>query len=633
MTRLLFIVPYPDLRKKVSYVLENHPKKNTLSADIRVLTVDQTFDLDISGYDAIIARGFSYRQLKIMYPGLPMIELAISGYDIIRTVADCCQAFHSKKIAICGFYGKIYEATALCRLLGCEVQIYPSDNKQELEHNIKEAISDGCDALIGGYSATALAEPLNLPSRLIRTGEDTILQAINEAIRTAEQVRAQRIMAETYKTIIYASKDGILYVDEHGTIQVRNRLAKSMNDNISLLSRPLQTTLPYLYKSFREVLQSGQEINGKIHAIGKTNMTVSAAYTPVVVNDNVSGVVITLSDITQIQKLENQIRRSLSEKGLRAKYTFDDIIHESDCIRTTIHTARKYAASDSNIIIVGETGTGKELFAQSIHNASSRKNGPFVAINCAALPENLLESELFGYVEGAFTGTSKGGKMGLFEQAHGGTLFLDEIGEISTSIQTKLLRVLQEREVRRIGDNKVISVNVRIISATNKSINQMAKTGDFRTDLMYRLDVLRLFLPPLRQRGKDVELLFMHLLRQQSERCSLTPPKVTPNALLALHDYPFGGNIRELNNIVERAAVMCSEDVINKETLLRALYPQDLTDSPLSVPTSPVQLQSEESSIMWALSECNGNQTKAAKLLGIDRSTLWRKLQKYHIKV
>ena len=219
-----------------------------------------------------------------------------------------------------------------------------------------------------------------------------------------------------------------------------------MNNNISLLSRSLRTTLPYLYKSFSEVLKGGQEINGSILTIPKSNLTVSASFVPVVVNNNISGVVITLSDITEIQKLENQIRRSLSEKGLRAKYTFDDIIHKSAVIDATIDTARRYAASDSNVIIVGETGTGKELFAQSIHNASPRKNGPFVAINCAALPENLLESELFGYVEGAFTGSVKGGKMGLFEQAHGGTLFLDEIGEISLSTQTKLLRVLQERE-------------------------------------------------------------------------------------------------------------------------------------------------------------------------------------------
>lgn len=638
MIRILFIVPYPELQKKVEYVLETHPEKGRIASDIQVLTVDKTSHIDASRYDAIIARGFSAQQLKTQHPQIPVIDLAISGFDIIRTVAECRQAFHASRIAICGFYGKIYEASDLCQLLGCQVKIYPSENYRELEDTIRDAIASGCDALIGGYSAIELAQKHGIPSRLIRTGEDTILHAINETIRTVEQIQLERIVAETYKTIIYSSKDGILYVDSRGIIRVRNRIVKTMNNDASLLGKPLKSSLPYLYRPFSEVLQSRQEIAGKIHTIAHSNVTVSITYTPVVVNDQIAGVVITLSDITQIQRLENQIRRSLSEKGLRAKYTFDDIIHESAIIDTTIDTARKYAASDSNIIIVGETGTGKELFAQSIHNASPRKNGPFVAINCAALPENLLESELFGYVEGAFTGTVKGGKMGLFEQAHGGTLFLDEVGEISIPIQTKLLRVLQEREVRRIGDNKVITVNVRIISATNKSISQLAGKGLFRRDLMYRLDVLRIFLPPLRQREKDVELLFLHLMKQRKTESGLPLPEINLAALSVLHDYPFSGNIRELRNIVERASVMCSGSVIMKEDLLRALYPQDLEDTTPVPPytTAPsytaVPAQSEENSILWALGECNGNQTKAAKLLGINRSTLWRKMQKYHIR-
>lgn len=633
MMHILFIVPYPELREKVEYVLDNHPDKEQISSDIQVLTVDQTFHIDAHQYDAIIARGFSAKNLKAMYPQTPVIDLAISGYDIIRTVAECRQEFNSLRIAICGFYGKIYEASHICKLLGCEVEIYPSDNYSDLEDNIEDAIANGCDAMIGGYTAVALAKKHSVPARLIRTGEDTILQAINETIRTVERIRQERVVAETYKTIIYASKGGILYIDLSGRIRVRNRVVKAMNNHISLLDKPLQTTLPYLHKPFTDVLQSGQEISGKILTIPQSNITVSIDFVPVVANNSISGVVITLSDITHIQKLENQIRRSLSEKGLRARYTFDDIIHGSAIIDSTIDTARRYAASDSNIIIVGETGTGKELFAQSIHNASPRKNGPFVAINCAALPENLLESELFGYVEGAFTGSVKGGKMGLFEQAHGGTLFLDEIGEISISTQTKLLRVLQEREVRRIGDNKVISINVRIISATNKSISQLAGKGLFRRDLMYRLDVLRIFLPPLRQRDSDVELLFTHLMAQEGKKNKMNIPQVNPAAFLALHDYPFTGNIRELRNIVERSLVICSGNVITKDDLLRALYPQDLDDSSTFVPSLAPQSQSEENSILWALSECNGNQTKAAKLLGINRSTLWRKLQKYDIKV
>ena len=426
------------------------------------------------------------------------------------------------------------------------MEIYPASNHKDLEANIGEAIVHGCDALIGGYSAVELAERHGILSRLIRTGEDTILQAINEAIRTVEQIQIERIVAETYKTIIYASKDGILYIDSSGTIRVRNRVVKAMNNNISLLSKSLQTTLPYLYKSFSEVLKGGQEISGSILTIPKSNITVSASFVPVVVNNNISGVVITLSDITEIQKLENQIRRSLSEKGLRAKYTFDDIIHKSAVIDATIDTARRYAASDSNVIIVGETGTGKELFAQSIHNASSRKNGPFVAINCAALPENLLESELFGYEEGAFTGAKKGGRPGLFEFAHHGTLFLDEVEGMSPALQVKLLRVLQEREIMRVGGTSIIPIDVRIVAATNESLERKVAEGTFRRDLYYRLSTLPIVIPPLSERGDD---LFLILEQFQKELGGSF--RLTPQVRGFLKSYSWPGNIRELRNVVE----------------------------------------------------------------------------------
>ena len=333
-----------------------------------------------------------------------------------------------------------------------------------------------------------------------------------------------------------------------------------------------------------------------------------------------------------IQDLESQIRCKMSERGFKAKYTFEDIIYQSQSTHQTIETARRYSESDSNVIIVGETGTGKELFAQSIHNSSSRKNRPFVAINCAALPENLLESELFGYVEGAFTGTSKGGKMGLFELAHGGTLFLDEIGEVSLSIQSKLLRVLQERQVRRIGDNKVIDVNVRIISATNRSISKLSEQGLFRRDLMYRLDVLRLFLPPLRERENDVELLFLHLLKTQSQEARISVPALEPGALSFLHQYPFIGNVRELKNIVERVTVLKTGNIITTQNLKDALYPPDLNDSAMEVSSRPILdtgLLNEQERIRQALEQCGGSRTQAARLLGMDRSTLWRKMQKY----
>lgn len=632
--RILFISPYPELRDTVEEVFRSHPRRRDIDMEIRIMTVDQVSAKDVDAYDVVIARGLTARRVRSILPQMPFVDLTISGYDVVRTLAECRRDFGAKHIAVCGFYEKIYETATLCRLMDCEITLYPVETFAELEKSIGRAQADGCDAIIGGYSAIGLARSRAIPCKLICSGKDAITHAINVAVETVEQIRHERVIAELYKTVIYTSKDGVLYVDADGIIQVRNHVVKDMNLDASLLHKPLKATLSYLYAPFMDVLLSGQGIEGRVITIPSTGVTVSASLAPVSVGGVISGVVVTLSDITNIQKLESQIRRSLNEKGLVAKYTFDSIIHESDVIERTIATAKRYAASDSNIIIEGETGTGKELFAQSIHNASARSKGPFVAVNCAALPENLLESELFGYVEGAFTGTKKGGKMGLFELAHEGTLFLDEISEISLSLQSKLLRVLQEREVRRVGDTKVISVNVRIISATNKSISRLAKEGLFRSDLMYRLDVLRLFLPPLRERGRDAEVVFAHLLARLGAASGRGCPAIAPDALDPLGSYPFDGNIRELRNIVERAAVLCSDGVITKDDVAAALYPKEMEVSEHAgkEPQRAEPPSDGRAEVERALSVCGGSRSRAAELLGIDRSTLWRRMKKYGIE-
>ena len=654
--RLLFIVPYPELKEKVEFVIDNYPNREKIDADVQVMTVEETpMEIDESRYDAIIARGFTAKKMMTITNAAPVIDLEISGYDIVRAIAECRRLLHPKKIAIFSSRRTFYEAGNICSLFSCQGKTYITEDPRALEDMIKKAAQDGCDAVIGGYAAKLCAQKAGLGAVVVRTGEEAIQQAMNEAVRTVEQIRQERIISQMYKTIIYSSKEGILYVNTEGIIQVRNHVIREMTGNISLMHKPLRAVIPFLYEPFREVIRTGQEMSGRIFTFSKTNTTISAELIPVVVGSEISGVVINVSDITKIQDLEGKIRRKLSEKGLQAKYTFADILHDSAVMKDTIREAKRYAASDANISIVGETGTGKELFAQSIHNASPRKNGPFVAINCAALPENLLESELFGYVEGAFTGTTKGGKMGLFEQAHGGTLFLDEIGEISPAIQTKLLRVLQEREVRRIGDNKVISVNVRIISATNRNLRTMAEKGSFRRDLMYRLDVLRLFIPPLRKRENDALLIFDSFLRE----CAKTGEQLSslePDASVLLARCPFKGNIRELRNIAERAAVLYPGKKITGPEMEKILYPQDVEEeeteeTPLSWEEPPRadgkksrenfaermgkkqgdHEISERELILWGLKQSGGSQSRAASLLGMDRTTLWRKRKKYGI--
>ena len=645
MIHLLFVVPYPELMEQVKEVVANHPEREKVNADVQALRVDEIPDIPAGTYDAIIARGYTAQKTLAKYSETtPTIRVHISGYDIIRSVYECREKYHPKKIAICGLDESLSEAASVCKILGVEANVYAPVRNQDLPQVLNKAIEDGCDALVSGYSANLLAGKMGLNSVVIQTGTAALSQAMNEAIYTVERIRHERVISQMYKTIIYSSDAGLLYVDREGIIRVRNHVARQMNGNVSIMGKPLKMVISWLEPLFCSVMKNGK-VETRLISIPGSKITVSVKCSPVIANNELSGVVFNLTDVTQIQELESQIRRKLSERGLKARYTFDQIIHKSKEIDRVIQLAGRYAASDSNVIIIGETGTGKELFAQSIHNASKRKNGPFVAVNCAALPENLLESELFGYVEGAFTGTSKGGKMGLFEQAHGGTLFLDEVGEISMAIQTKLLRVLQERQVRRIGDNKVINVDVRIISATNKSIRKMADVGQFRRDLVYRLDVLRLFLPPLREREADVELLFVNQLQGMAKRNGQLPVKIEAGVFPLLCQYPFFGNIRELRNIAERVFVLHEGDIINAHDVHEALYPADLDMDPsfaISTGTGLAELTEtqeqnsenflgEEERLRQALKISGGNKGKAAKLLGIDRSTLWRRMKKYEI--
>ena len=644
MIHLLFVVPYPELMEQVKEVVANHPEREKVNADVQALRVDEIPDIPAGTYDAIIARGYTAQKTLTKYSETtPTIRVHISGYDIIRAVYECREKYHPKKIAICGLDESLSEAASVCKILGVEANVYAPVRNQDLPQVLNKAIEDGCDALVSGYSANLLASKMGLNSVVIQTGAAALSQAMDEAIYTVERIRHERVISQMYKTIIYSSDAGLLYVDREG-IRVRNHVARQMNGNVSIMGKPLKMVISWLEPLFCSVMKNGK-VETRLISIPGSKITVSVKCSPVIANNELSGVVFNLTDVTQIQELESQIRRKLSERGLKARYTFDQIIHKSKEIDRVIQLAGRYAASDSNVIIIGETGTGKELFAQSIHNASKRKNGPFVAVNCAALPENLLESELFGYVEGAFTGTSKGGKMGLFEQAHGGTLFLDEVGEISMAIQTKLLRVLQERQVRRIGDNKVINVDVRIISATNKSIRKMADVGQFRRDLVYRLDVLRLFLPPLREREADVELLFVNQLQGMAKRNGQLPVKIEAGVFPLLCQYPFFGNIRELRNIAERVFVLHEGDIINAHDVHEALYPADLDMDPsfaISTGTGLAELTEtqeqnsenflgEEERLRQALKISGGNKGKAAKLLGIDRSTLWRRMKKYEI--
>jgi len=345
----------------------------------------------------------------------------------------------------------------------------------------------------------------------------------------------------------------------------------------------------------------------------------------------------------KVDEIKLVIEKSISRKKLKAEneslkqqlkenFSFDNFIGQSSEVVELKKLAKKVSSSDSTALIRGESGTGKDLIARAIHASSNRATGPFTTINCAALPETLLESELFGYKKGAFTGAVKD-KDGLFKVTDGGTLFLDEIGNTSPAIQVKLLRVLEDKTITPVGDTKPIEVDVRLIAATNADLEEDVKAERFRSDLFYRLNVIPIYIPALRERTDDIPLLVNHFLNKYSQRIGVDLKILSPEAMKALHQYDWPGNVRELENCIERAVLLSREETIDV-----ADFPQKIIENkPKTVvspdtPQTPTLESIEKAYIYYIMDQTKGKKSKAAKLLGIDNSTLYRKLERYNLK-
>jgi DNA-binding NtrC family response regulator len=339
----------------------------------------------------------------------------------------------------------------------------------------------------------------------------------------------------------------------------------------------------------------------------------------------------------KIDELQMTIQRALEfqsarqentylRKELKNRYKFENIIGSSRKMQIVYNLINKVADTDSTVLIQGESGTGKELVARGLHFNSNRSQHPFVAINCSALPENLLESELFGHKKGAFTG-AVADKRGLFEEANLGTIFLDEVNSMATSLQTKLLRVLQEREVRRVGDNKSVPVNVRVVCATNEALQPKIRDGTFREDLYYRLAVIPVEIPPLRERLDDVPLLVNHFLQKQATQTGTNVKKIDPKALELLGNYDYPGNVRELENAIERACALCENDVIMADDLPPQIVDHVSDALPVGKSLDEFIQEQERAYIEATLAKFKGAREKAASVLGISMATLYRKLE------
>jgi transcriptional regulator with PAS, ATPase and Fis domain len=574
------------------------------------------------GAEIFITRGGTAALIKEAGIEVSIVEVPITGFDIIRTVEQAKR--QGSHIAVVAFSSMVLGVECLGPILGVDIRKYIIFNEFEAEGKIRQAFQEGADVVIGGVITTKAARKHHLPCVLISSGREGIVQAIKEAQRLAEARRLEKVKASLFRTVLDYAYEGIITVDSEARITIFNPVAQRLTklNGAKTAGQPIGKVWPEL--RLERVVATGRDDLGQVLKINGTQVLCNKV--PIIVNEKIAGAVATFQDVSRIQQMEAKIRQEIYASGHIASLAFEDILGSSPSIRNTIRIAREYAQTESAVLILGETGTGKEIFAQSIHNYSHRSRGPFVAVNCAALPSQILESELFGYVGGAFTGANREGKPGLFEVAHRGTILLDEIAEMDYVTQGKLLRVLQEKKVVRLGSDRVIPVDVRIIAATNKNLKQLVSQHRFRADLYYRLNVLRLHLPPLRDRDSDIKIYARRFLEKQAQTMK-RHLRFTPAALELLSKYPWPGNVRELQNVIERIVAVCHSGEIDAGITAQMLQDDQEGDN-----LSAMIVSSEVDDIKKAVAEAKGKYTDAAKILGVSRSTLWRRMRALGLK-
>ncbi|AKL96940.1 sigma54 specific transcriptional regulator, Fis famil [Clostridium aceticum] len=471
-----------------------------------------------------------------------------------------------------------------------------------------------------------------------------IFRDITEVIDLTHQIYKLKEMQSLLEGIFHSTQDAISVCDEKGIGVLINPAYTRVTGftEKDILGKPVTTDIAEGESMHLQVLKTKQPIKNARLKIGPQKKDVLVHAAPIIVDGELKGSVGVLHDLSEIKKLNDELTTAKQIiRKLEAKYLFEDIIAEDEGMLEALQKAKQAAVTPATVLLRGESGTGKELFAHAIHNLSQRRYNQFVRVNCPAISESLFESEVFGYEEGAFTGARKGGKRGLFEEAHGGTIFLDEVTEIPISIQAKLLRVLQEKEVVRVGSTKPISIDVRVIAATNIALEEAVKRGKFREDLYYRLNVIPIEIPPLRKRKKDLYPLVVHLINKYNQEYGRKVEDISSEALKSLEEYDWPGNIRELHNYIGRTFINMkySEEIIEEEHLPKFIH-RDLNflinKKEYEVKEESISLKEmvekvEKEYIKEVLKKHGGNRTIASQELKVSLRNLYYKIEKYQI--
>lgn len=577
-----------------------------------------------AGTKIIISRGGTAALLRSNLT-IPVIEIAHDFHGVYRILQEA--KHKSQKIAAVGFPQFCNALRHYQNMTNEEFKICQVYNHYDIENVVKNLAESDYQLVIGGLTVAEMARKYGLNAVMGDTDNISIEQAINEAYSLLKYINQENAKLLMSHSALNQSREGIMCIDQMGEVLNVNATGMALfqcHIGDKLFKKEAFKDLYGCIINEISIKEQPIEINGNLIEISIKHFT----------HRQNSYSIIT--GLGQDSALWHSVANKKGKlRGFSTSYSFDDIIGHSAAISAVIEKAKLCAKHDLPVNIIGETGTGKELFAQSIHHYSARNHSPFIAINCAAIPESLLESELFGYADGAFTNARKGGKPGVFEMAKEGTVFIDEISEAPLSVQVKLLRVLQEKQFSRIGGDSLITANFRLITASNKALDALVKVGDFRQDLYYRINILELALPALRERPGDVMLIAQHLLAQQGRKLIFTP-----DAQAYLNSYAWPGNIRELQAVIYRLIVLLESDLVDKDILqqLSRIAPvfsgAELSPAVPEIDANETHLlkKQEKQLITRVMEATAGDRTQTAVMLGISPTTLWRKLKEHNIR-
>lgn len=615
--------------EEVNEVFERVHKDDVLKGKIIIDILDseriyeQGIELERKGAKAIIARSGGYH-ITLGKVNVPVINYKIYSNDVLRAIMEA-KEYNKKVVLVLSGYDS-FDYSEWSSLIQTDIIAEEYFVVEEIEGVILKYkhIHDEV-VIIGGGIPCSYAKKFNMDYVNIILSEETAKDVVARAWQTVDNLYEQRYKNSILNNILDHVHDAVIAVNKEEQIILFNESAEELfkQQKINVLNHDFKKIFPEV-SFISDILNNKKNIVDEIVHIKDIVATANIAL--IEVDNHIEGALCAFQDITKLQGLEKKIRYEMNKKGLTAKYKFSDIITNNSLMKKTLATAVNIGMSDSTAMIYGESGTGKEMIAQSIHNISMRNNAPFVAVNCAALTESLLESELFGYEEGAFTGARKGGKPGLFELAHGGTIFLDEINSIPHSLQTKLLRVLEEKEVMRIGSDYVIPLDVRVLAAANENLSDKVRDGSFRNDLFYRLSILKLTIPPLRKRREDIIPLFKYFLNINIKN---NIPDIDEKVEESLLSYSWPGNVRELRNAAERFLLLGDLGIEEEALIMKSElknFPHEEINSDFKLDLKEIN-RHVELKVIEMLENQGMSKNEIAKVLGISRSSLWNKTQ------